>query len=76
MPVWVAPRPQNLGFSQISIKKALSKGLTFRPVGNTAQATLEWFKKQPAERQAKMRAGLSAEREAEVLAAWHATQKS
>src|SRR6185436_13270204 len=51
MPVWVAPRPQNLGFSQISIKKALSKGLTFRPVGNTAQATLEWFKKQPAERQ-------------------------
>ena len=76
MPVWVAPRPQNLGFAQISIKKALSKGLTFRPVGNTAQATLEWFKKQPAERQAKMKAGLSAEREAEVLAAWHATQKS
>jgi nucleoside-diphosphate-sugar epimerase len=75
MPVWVAPRPQNIGFSQISIKKALSKGLTFRPVGNTAQATLEWFKKQPAERQAKMRAGLSAEREAEVLAAWHASQK-
>jgi hypothetical protein len=59
MPVWVAPRPQNLGFAQISIKKALSKGLTFRSVGNTAQATLEWFKKQPAERQAKMKAGLS-----------------
>jgi 2'-hydroxyisoflavone reductase len=76
MPVWVAPRPQNLGFAQISIKKALSKGLTFRPVGNTAQATLEWFKKQPAERQAKMKAGLSAEREAEVLAAWHASQKA
>ena len=76
MPVWVAPRPQNLGFSQISIKKALSKGLTFRPVGDTARATLEWFKKQPAERQAKMRAGLTAEREAEVLAAWHSAQKS
>ena len=72
MPVWVAPRGQETGFSQISVKKALSKGLTFRPLSDTTLATLEWFKKQPAERQAKMRAGISPDREAAVLAAWHA----
>lgn len=75
MPVWVAPRGGQTGFSQISVKKAQSKGLTYRSVGDTAQATLEWFKKQPAERQAKTRAGIAPEREVEVLAAWHAKQK-
>ena len=59
----------------ISIKRALDKGLTFRSVGDTTQATLEWIRKQSAERQAKLRAGITAEREAEVLAAWHARQK-
>jgi 2'-hydroxyisoflavone reductase len=75
MPVWVPPRGEELGFSAINIKKALDKGLTFRSIGDTTQATLEWFKKQPAERQAKLRAGITAEREVEVLAAWHAKQK-
>jgi len=76
MPVWIPPRGEQVGFSAISIKRALDKGLTFRSLTDTTQATLEWFKKQPAERQAKLRAGLSAEREAAVLAAWHAKQKS
>ena len=62
LPVWVAPKGSESGFSNLSNKKALAKGLTFRPVSDTALATLEWFKKQPAERQAKLRAGLSAER--------------
>lgn len=75
MPVWVPPRGDSMGFSTISIKKALDKGLTFRSIGDTTQATLEWFKKQPAERQAKLRAGITAERETAVLAAWHAKQK-
>ncbi|HJZ80911.1 MAG TPA: NAD-dependent epimerase/dehydratase family protein, partial [Pyrinomonadaceae bacterium] len=75
MPVWVAPRGPETGFSQISCKKAQSKGLTYRPVGDTAAATLEWFKKQPPERQATLRAGVSSDREAAVLAAWHAKQK-
>jgi 2'-hydroxyisoflavone reductase len=75
MPVWIPPRGEEVGFSSISIKKALDKGLTFRSLGDTTQATLEWFKKQPAERQTKLRAGLTAEREAAVLAAWHAKHK-
>ncbi len=72
MPVWVPPRGDEAGFSMISIKKALAKGLTFRSLADTTQATLEWFHKQPPERQAKLRAGITAAREKEVLAAWHA----
>jgi len=72
MPVWVPPRGEELGFSTISTKKALAKGLTFRPLEDTTQATLEWFHQQPTDRQAKLRAGITAEREKEVLAAWHA----
>jgi 2'-hydroxyisoflavone reductase len=75
MPVWIPPKGDTAGFAMISIKKALDKGLTFRSVGDTTQATLDWFRKQSAERQAKLRAGITAEREAEVLAAWHARQK-
>jgi 2'-hydroxyisoflavone reductase len=72
MPVWVPARGDSKGFAEINVNKALSKGLTFRAVPDTTQATLDWFHKQPAERQAKLHAGLTAEREAGVLAAWHA----
>jgi 2'-hydroxyisoflavone reductase len=71
MPVWVPPEGEMAGFSFISIKRALDKGLTFRPLADTARDTLAWFKSQPAERQAKLGAGLSPEREKEVLDAWH-----
>jgi 2'-hydroxyisoflavone reductase len=75
MPVWVPPREGSAGFAEISIKKALDKGLTFRQIPDTARATLGWFRMQSPERQAKLRAGLTADREAEVLAAWHAKTK-
>ena len=75
MPTWVPPRGASIGFSQINTQKVLSKGLTFRSIGDTTAATLEWFRKQPTERQAKLKAGLTAEREATVLAAWHEQQK-
>jgi 2'-hydroxyisoflavone reductase len=75
MPVWIPPRGDEAGFSMININKAVGKGLTFRPVPDTAQATLEWFRKQTPERQAKLRAGITAEREGQVLAAWHANKK-
>src|SRR5712692_4202351 len=75
MPVWVPPRGDSAGFAEISIKKALDKGLTFRAIPDTSRATLYWFRKQAPERQAKLKAGLTPEREAEVLAAWHAKTK-
>ncbi len=67
MPVWVG---KESGMSRTNISKALAQGLTFRPLGDTARDALAWFKQQPPERQAKMKAGLTPEREVEVLAAW------
>jgi 2'-hydroxyisoflavone reductase len=75
MPVWVSPtgRP---GFSQRSCAKAVAKGLTFRPLAVTAKDTLDWHKLRPAAEQQALAegkiAGMSASREAEVLAAWKA----
>src|SRR6266576_372085 len=68
MPVWA---DDELGLARTKINRALTKGLTFRPLAETARDTLAWFKSQPQDRQSKLRAGLTPEREAEVLAAWH-----
>jgi 2'-hydroxyisoflavone reductase len=73
MPVWVPPQGRP-GFSQRSVANAVGKGLTFRPLSETALATLEWHKTRPAAEQQALAdgkiAGISATREAEVLAAW------
>jgi 2'-hydroxyisoflavone reductase len=67
MPVWTG---DERGMARTNINRALSKGLTFRSLPDTARDTLTWFKSQPQDRQSKMKAGLTPEREAEVLAAW------
>jgi len=72
MPVWAG---DELGMSRANISRALAKGLTFRSLGDTARDTLAWFKAQKPDRQAKMRAGLTPEREAEVLVALHKSAK-
>jgi 2'-hydroxyisoflavone reductase len=72
MPVWVPATAETAGFSRYSCKKAMAAGLTFRPLAETALATLAWFETLPAERQAKLGAGLTPERERAVLAAWAA----
>ncbi|MGI8437107.1 MAG: hypothetical protein ACR2NX_09420 [Chthoniobacterales bacterium] len=71
MPVWVPPHGEDGGMGRTSNKKALAAGLTFRSLADTARDTLAWFRSQPVERQQRLNAGLSPEREAEVLAAWH-----
>jgi len=68
MPVWTG---KDSGLALAKIDRALSKGLTFRRLDETARDTLAWFKSLPQERQSHLKAGLSAERETEVLAAWH-----
>src|SRR5947208_4527574 len=66
MPVWAG---DELGLARTKIDRALAKGLTFRPLPETSRDTLVWFKSLPQDRQSKLRAGLTPEREAEVLAA-------
>ena len=76
MPVWVPASGDSAGFHKRSIAKALAAGLTFRPLATTSSDTLAWFRTQPADRQAKLRAGLTPEREAKVLADWKAQAKA
>jgi 2'-hydroxyisoflavone reductase len=74
MPVWIPPRGEEAGGNQISNKRALAKGMTFRALADTTRDTVAWFKSQPPDRQAKLKAGLTPEREVEVIAAWYKKQ--
>jgi 2'-hydroxyisoflavone reductase len=78
MPVWVPDRPDNVAFSRRNIDKALAAGLTFRPLAVTAKETIDWNKTRPADELQALAegkiAGISAQRESEVLAAWKAKQ--
>jgi len=74
MPVWIPGQGDTAGFARRSIARALAAGLTFRPLPATASDTLAWFQTQPADRQAKLKSGLTPEREAQVLAALKAAK--
>ena len=73
MPTWI-PRsdPESAGM-HVDNRRAIAAGLTFRPLATTAVDALEWFKSTPADAQSAMlkSAGISPERERDVLAAWH-----
>jgi nucleoside-diphosphate-sugar epimerase len=73
LPVWVPGQGDSAGFAHRNIGRALKAGLAYRPLASTTVDTLAWFRAQPAERQARPRAGLTPEREAEVLARWKAS---
>lgn len=77
MPVW---RPADVpgweGFARFDLSREVAAGLTFRSLADTTQATLAFHHARPDERRAAFRAGASAEREAQVLAAWHASRRS
>jgi 2'-hydroxyisoflavone reductase len=75
LPVWMPAQGSTAGFCQVSIQKALGMGLTFRSFSDTTQATLDWMRQRSPERQSSLKAGMTAEREAEVLAAWHARSR-
>ncbi|HEX4824615.1 MAG TPA: NAD-dependent epimerase/dehydratase family protein [Candidatus Polarisedimenticolaceae bacterium] len=72
MPVWV---PGDAGFTQIDCKRAIAAGLSFRSPSATAKDTRAWFRTLPEDRRGKLSAGITAEKEAEILAAWHASAK-
>jgi 2'-hydroxyisoflavone reductase len=74
LPVWVRQGPDTAGFMTVSVAAAMAKGLTYRPLDMTARDTLAYHKSRPPERQQNLSAGLKPEREAEVLAAWHAAR--
>jgi 2'-hydroxyisoflavone reductase len=76
MPVWRPPTPGYEGFARFDLSREVAAGLTFRSLADTALATLAYHHSRPAERKAVLRAGITAEREAEVLRAWHESRRA
>jgi 2'-hydroxyisoflavone reductase len=73
LPIWVpASGSPYSGYGQVSNARAIEAGLTFRPLATTVTDLLAWFRGLPAERQATLRAGITRERETELLKAFHA----
>jgi 2'-hydroxyisoflavone reductase len=73
LPIWVPSKDSEYaGYGSVSNQRAIAAGLTFRPLATTVQDLLAWFHSLPAERQAKLNAGITREKETELLKAWHA----
>ncbi len=64
MPLWIPEGEDTV--VRASSAKAVAAGLTYRPLDETVQATLEWTKRCGLERE--LRAGISRARESELLA--------
>ncbi len=71
LPIWAPPSGDYSGVAFVSGERAAAKGLRNRPVRETARDLISWWKTLPEDRTENIRAGLSAEREAEMLALWH-----
>jgi 2'-hydroxyisoflavone reductase len=68
LPIWSPPTGETAGAALISPARAVAQGLRFRSLETTVTDTLAWHRQRPAAQQEKLRAGLSAERETELLA--------
>lgn len=77
MPTWIPRTDPDYAGANAANARARAAGLTFRPLAVTAADALEWFNASPAEAKARMlkSAGVDAERERTVLAAWHASKR-
>jgi 2'-hydroxyisoflavone reductase len=72
IPVWIPAPGEYAGLNEASVARALGEGLTIRPLQGTVNDTLAWHLQRPAEERAKLRAGLTPERERALLDAWRA----
>jgi 2'-hydroxyisoflavone reductase len=82
MPLWLPPSHQ--GMLALNIERALSCGLSFRPLADTIIDTLQWDRQSGSDRAKPPRlasgaptdAGLSSECEQQLLQDWHAQSRT
>ncbi|MGH8178673.1 MAG: NAD-dependent epimerase/dehydratase family protein [Steroidobacter sp.] len=67
IPIWSPTTGEFAGGALVSSARAVAKGLRFRDLEITVRDTLAWHAKRPDAQKQKLRAGLTAEREAELL---------
>lgn len=69
MPLWIPKTSGHTGFMATDCRKAQAAGLRTRPLQDTVADTLAWWRSLPAAAQVFDKAGLTPEREAQVIAA-------
>jgi len=53
-PLYAPPTGESAGLHRCNTSRALAKGLKFRPVSETAKATLDWYQSLPSDLQARV----------------------
>jgi 2'-hydroxyisoflavone reductase len=74
LPLWVPEDGDSGGLLSVKVDKAVRAGLTFRTLTETVRDTLQWDATRPED--IEWRAGLTREREREVLAVWRSKSQS
>ena len=72
LPLYTAAVGRRAGFARFDIRREVEAGLKLRSLAETTRDTLAWHAARPEEEREELRAGLRPDREAELLAAWHA----
>ena len=72
LPVWAPMSGDTRSDALVNGDRSFARGMITRPERETIRDILQWWPTLPEDRRSNIRAGMSAEREAEMLAAWHA----
>ncbi|MCY0896741.1 MAG: NAD-dependent epimerase/dehydratase family protein [Alicyclobacillaceae bacterium] len=68
LPLWLSDQTGWPGFMSVDVGRAVAQGLTYRPVRETIRDTRRWDQTRPLD--SDLKAGLSHERERDLLRAW------
>jgi len=74
MPVWSPATGDEAAFAKTSSAAAVKAGLRITSMIRTVSDTLVWHQQRPEAERTKLKAGISPDREKEVLAAWQLAQ--
>ncbi len=82
-PLYAPPSGQTAGLHRCNVSRALAKGLRFRPMADTAKATLDWYRSLPPEIQSRVAPQFATkaneepllQQEKKLLAAWQSSRE-
>lgn len=67
IPFWPPPHGDTAGFALVDSTRAVGQGLKFRDLRETVADTLAWHRTRPAKERTELQAGLTPQREQELL---------
>jgi|TARA_Y100000310_G_scaffold189720_1_gene189667 2'-hydroxyisoflavone reductase len=76
MTAWMPSGGEYDGFTSFDNSKAVSAGLTYRPLAQTARDTLDWWHTLSEERKKNPKAGLAPDKEEKILKKWKKFRKT